>query len=82
MNVNATSNPFGFLGTILKLILSRFFPNWRGVLIVYNNSGVFLFNESHFTAAVEDLDASMKTTRWETVEANHLKMSITCRHNA
>ena len=30
--------------------------------IIYEDSYVFLFDESQFTAAVEDLDASMKKT--------------------
>ena len=46
--------------------------NWRVVLIIYEDNGVFLFDESQFTAAVEDLDASMK----KTVENKDMKAVI------
>ena len=36
--------------------------NWRVVLIIYEDNGVFLFDESQFTAAVDDIAASMKNT--------------------
>ena len=35
---------------------------WRREEIIYEDNDVFLFDESQFTAAVEDLDASMKKT--------------------
>ena len=46
--------------------------NWRVVLIIYEDNDVFLFDESQFTAAVEDLDASMK----KTVENKDMKAVI------
>ena len=36
--------------------------NWRVVSVIYEDDGVFRFDESQFTAAVEDLGASMKKT--------------------
>lgn len=46
--------------------------NWRVVLIIYEDNDVFLFDESQFTTAVEDLDASMK----KTVENKDMKAVI------
>ena len=47
--------------------------NWRVVVVIYgDDDGVFLFDESQFTAAVEDLDASMK----KTVEKKDMKAVI------
>lgn len=34
--------------------------NWKIVLVIYENNGVFLFDESQYAAAVDDILKSMK----------------------
>lgn len=51
--------------------------NWKVVFIIYENNRVFLFDESQYAAAVDDVLKSMK----ETVEIMEIKEVIEKQSN-